>query len=93
MAQTIVTLWQGSEYASGSGYFRVLNILRYVIYATASDIFKALDYLEHFLGIRYTYSFTAGLSSPLSLVKLIFLYTCSTEVKDRVESHPGGNSA
>ena len=29
-------------------------------------------------------NFTPGLSSPLSLVNLIFLYTCSTEVK----SHP-----
>ena len=28
---------------------RVLNILRYITYATASDIFKTLDYLELFL--------------------------------------------
>ena len=48
-------------------------------------------------------TFTRGLRSPLSLVKLIFLYTCSTEVKshpgihlcleDRDETHYGGNSA
>ena len=57
------------------------------------------------LGIRYTYSFTPGLSSPLFLVKLIFLYTCSTELKSGPlplfrpcleatgETHLGGNSA
>ena len=39
----------GSEHATGSGYVRVLNILRYIIYATASGIFKTLDILEHFL--------------------------------------------
>ena len=51
MARTIVTLWQGSEHASSSEYVRVLNILIYIyiIYATASDIFKTLDYLGHFL--------------------------------------------
>ena len=46
---TIVNPWQGSEYGSGSGYVRFLNILRYIIYATGSDIFKTLDHLEHFL--------------------------------------------
>ena len=49
MTRTIVNLWQGSKYASGPGYVRVLNILRYIIYATASDIFNALEYLEHLL--------------------------------------------
>ena len=47
------------------------------------------------------YSFTPGLSPSLSLVTLIFLYICSTEVKSRLyayfaprsETHPGGNSA
>ena len=50
-------------YASGSGYVRAVNILRYIIYATASGIFKTLDYLEQFLfwhievylGIALTY--------------------------------------
>ena len=32
------------------------------------------------IGVRYTYSFTLG-SSPLSLDKFMFLYTCTTEVK------------
>ena len=41
------------------------------------------DNLEANLGVRYTYSFTPGLCLPLSLVKLIFLYTCSTKVKSR----------
>ena len=41
------------------------------------------DNLEANLGVRYTYSFTPGLCLPLSLVKLIFLHTCSTKVKSR----------
>ena len=41
------------------------------------------DNLEAKLGVHYTYSFTPGLCFSLSLVKLIFLYTCSTEVKSR----------
>ena len=45
----IINLWQGCDYALGSEYVRVLNILGYIIYVTASGIFKTLDYLEHFL--------------------------------------------
>ena len=56
-------LWKSSEHATGSGYVLVLNILRYIIYATASGIFKTLDILERFsfwhikayLGIALTY--------------------------------------
>ena len=48
-SRTIVNLWQGCDYASASGYVRVLNILEYIIDATASDIFKTLNYLENFL--------------------------------------------
>ena len=49
MTRAIVNLWQGSKYASDSEYVRVLNILGYIIYATASGIFKTLDHLEYFL--------------------------------------------
>ena len=52
-------------------------------------------WLYDILGVRYAYSFSPGLSSPLSLAKLFFLHTCSTEVKSRPyledsgETHPG----
>ena len=49
MTRTVINPRQGSKYASSSGYVSVLIILGYIIYVTASGIFKTLNYLEHFL--------------------------------------------
>ena len=64
-----------------------LNILRYIIYATASDIFKTLDYLEHFLfwhievylGIALTYLGIFVTVCDLGIFRtLAFSETCQT---------------
>ena len=54
MAQVLDTSrCQGSEYTKEIKVISLLlvqlNIIRYVIYATASDMFKTLDYLENLL--------------------------------------------
>ena len=49
-----------------------------------SFLFRA-EFLRGTLHVQFHpgVNFTPGLSSPLSLVKLYFLFTCSTEVKSR----------